>query len=376
MHATINRALLSLQCAFFLVLPAALDAAERGPSGFDAAYTHAAQELDRYRKGDFLVGLEESPAIREAVSQAYMLGKQTGADPLMLAELAANYGSVLRIPAEAEQELDYAIDLVDAYQKQHGDSEALIKPLISIGHLNYDFGGMTGANKYYRRAFKLADKYWNGQPGDQQRLADLYREAGVNLSFHSHVAGKDYLKDALEIYSALSDNAGIAATSMHLGRFWIRRGQYVQAERYLQDGLAALGDKSTDTATFVGLHTQFVRLYSLTYKPELAGQHSQIIGATYAGKTSDELTLLYSTTLRYPPNALALRESGEVTVSFTVNELGEVVNPVVVDRKGHHEFELAALNAIRFARYAPRFVDGQAVATDNVHFTFSFAVND
>lgn len=359
--------------ALFSMMPAALNAAESGQSAFEAAYASSLQELQTYRETGFLVGLRERPAAREAVTAAYELGKQTVTDPLVLAELTANYASVLDDFGKAEQLLREAIDLVEAYQEENGNTEALIRPLMSIGHLNYYFKGLNGANKYYKRAFRLADEYWAGE----LRLADLYLEAGVRLSGHSHSTGKDYMRDALAIYSAASGPQAIegqAFTNMHLGRYWIRRGQLVKARSALEDGLAVIGDGHNDSAVFLGLHTQLVRLYVQMQEPELAGRHSQIIGSTYAGQASDELIPLYTASPRYPPNALRLQEAGEVTLSFTVNELGEVVNPVVVKRTGHHEFERAAIDAAKVARYAPRFVNGKAVATENVLFTFRFGI--
>jgi TonB family protein len=365
-----NRSLFTIPLTLLLLSSMPMKAAQPTQSDFDAAYIKSLELLDLYRKGDFLIGLSEDPSTVASITQAYELGQQTVTDPLLLAELTANYGGVASTLPEAGQKLKDAIAMVEAYQKQHPDSEALIKPLVSIGHLNYDFAGLAGADKYYRRAFKLADQHW----ARQKRLADLYLEAGVRLSFHSHATAKDYMKEALQIYSSLSDVEGMAATNMHLGRFWIRRIKYLMAEEYLKAGLAILGDNPTSTTTFIGLHTQLVKLYALSFKPELARQHSQIIGATYAGKTSDELTILYVAPPHYPPNASRLRESGHVTLNFTVNEFGEVVNPVVAERVGHHEFENSALSAIQFARYAPRFENGQAVATPDVKFTYRFGM--
>ncbi len=349
---------------------AALQAAEPPPSAFDAAYALALEELKHYRATGFLVGLSERPATVEAVTNAYEMGKRREIDPIVRAELTANYASVRVDLEEAETLLKQAIALIKPHENE--DNAALIRPLMSIAHLNYEFNGLNGADRYYKRALALGDQFWPGE----LRLADLYLEAAVQLSANSHITARNYLGDALEIYGDLSGPEaieGLAATNMHLGRYFIRRGQFIRAERALQQGLATLGD-NRESAAFVGLHTQLVRLYVDMHKPELAAQHSQIIGSTYAGQANDELIPLYTVSPRYPPNALRLREAGEVTVGFTVNAQGEVVDPVVIERTGHYELEGAALDAIKAARYAPRFENGSAVATENVRFTYRFGI--
>jgi TonB family protein len=355
------------------LISSALQAAEPEQSAFTEAYASSLREMEAYRKTGFFVGVEQNASTVAAVTRAYNLGKDTVTDPVVLAQLAVNYGAVTRDLTEAGAVLEQAIELIDGYQKQHKDDPALIRLLMDIGHLNYLFKGPAGADKYYKRAFKLADKYWSGD----MRLADLYLEAGVKLTAKPYVTGKDYLEDALAIYSTLAgDQAieGVAVANTHLGRFWIRRGLYLKAEELLNAGISALGDAPPASTTLLGLHTQFVRLYVAMHKPELASRHSQIIGATFAGVTTGELVPLYTVSPGYPRNALRLKIEGYVTLSFTVNEAGEVVNPLVVERSGHHEFEGSAVTAANQLRYAPRFINGSAVATENVRFTFRFGI--
>ena len=53
-------------------------------------------------------------------------------------------------------------------------------------------------------------------------------------------------------------------------------------------------------------------------------------------------------------------------MEFTVDEMGFVRKPTVVDSKGGKVFHRPALEAAKEFRYAPRFVDGKAVPVPEV----------
>ena len=58
-------------------------------------------------------------------------------------------------------------------------------------------------------------------------------------------------------------------------------------------------------------------------------------------------------------------------VEFTVNELGEVVDPVVTYSTSRL-FERAAIKAVLGWRYKPKVVDGQPVSTPGVETQLTF----
>ncbi len=92
----------------------------------------------------------------------------------------------------------------------------------------------------------------------------------------------------------------------------------------------------------------------------------QQLAATKA-RTLDPATLAASlkrlrvTQPDYPPNALAQRISGSVTVEFTVDTRGEPRDVRVTDATAPGVFNQAAINAVKRWRYAPPTVDGAAV---------------
>lgn len=85
--------------------------------------------------------------------------------------------------------------------------------------------------------------------------------------------------------------------------------------------------------------------------------------------------------LYYPLPVSALRhqrlaesqvEEKVVTVTFTVTPQGSVTDERVTQTTGTQRHQNETLQAIRSARYRPRIVDGQAVATENVTLTQVF----
>ena len=75
----------------------------------------------------------------------------------------------------------------------------------------------------------------------------------------------------------------------------------------------------------------------------------------------------------YPQRALDLGTEGDCTVEYTVSAQGRVIDPVVVEGSCDDPiFVRPSLNSARSFRYAPRMVDGVAVAVPGVRNTFRF----
>ena len=63
-------------------------------------------------------------------------------------------------------------------------------------------------------------------------------------------------------------------------------------------------------------------------------------------------------------------------MDFTVDENGIVRDAKVLESDGGPGFEVSALEAMRAFRYAPRFVDGNAVAVAGVRNLIKFEIGD
>ncbi|MFC4698706.1 TonB family protein [Glaciecola siphonariae] len=77
---------------------------------------------------------------------------------------------------------------------------------------------------------------------------------------------------------------------------------------------------------------------------------------------------------QYPNNAATKGIEGYVTLSFSVNAVGEVENVIVVDAQPKGVFEKAAKRALRKWKYQPRIEQGKAVAMSGLAVTLDFTL--
>lgn len=74
----------------------------------------------------------------------------------------------------------------------------------------------------------------------------------------------------------------------------------------------------------------------------------------------------------YPIRAQAQGIEGYVIIQFTVDELGRVIDPVVVDAMPNRVFNKAALDAVRRYKYKPRVVNGLPMIVTGVQQRLTF----
>ncbi|MGR9108466.1 MAG: energy transducer TonB [Gammaproteobacteria bacterium] len=75
-----------------------------------------------------------------------------------------------------------------------------------------------------------------------------------------------------------------------------------------------------------------------------------------------DLVPLFRVPPEYPLRAAKRRVEGWVRVEFTINEQGDVVDPVVVESHPSSVFNRAAINAVSKWKFKPKKVGGTAVA--------------
>lgn len=77
----------------------------------------------------------------------------------------------------------------------------------------------------------------------------------------------------------------------------------------------------------------------------------------------------------YPRRAQARGIEGWVLVEFTVTELGNVIDPIVVDAEPEGIFDKAALDAVVKWKYKPRVIDGKPTEVAGVQNKVTFKMN-
>ncbi|HAJ76996.1 MAG TPA: hypothetical protein DCM64_11135 [Gammaproteobacteria bacterium] len=89
---------------------------------------------------------------------------------------------------------------------------------------------------------------------------------------------------------------------------------------------------------------------------------------------SNIMVPLIRTTANYPQRALARGIEGFVELSFTVNELGNVIDPIILRADPEGYFERSALQAITRWKYSAAVEDGDPVPTYDVRQRIVFQI--
>ncbi len=201
-------------------------------------------------------------------------------------------------------------------------------------------------------------------------------------------AGKKYLLDAQEIFASrhgeLSEKYGLA--TFHLAKLEYAKQNYDKATEY---GLAALptfaGEEGGQIDYQLYTRALLVQAYEARGESGLATEHCIAIGKISKLRPEQKYQPLFRMAPRYPMELLASGMEGYVDLSFTIDKNGFVREAQVADAKAtrggkrasltRHKgraLEQAALKAAERFRYAPMFVDGEAVETDGVMTRITF----
>lgn len=77
----------------------------------------------------------------------------------------------------------------------------------------------------------------------------------------------------------------------------------------------------------------------------------------------------------YPDRAASKGVEGWVIVEFTIDALGRVQAPVIVEGQPARVFDRAALNAVKRYKYKPRVINGEAVPVNRVRQRITFELS-
>ena len=315
---------------------------------------------------------ESNPELaREAARRAYDIGKRVfGESNERTAMLAINYALLIEDETQTQFFLDEAVSI---YQSLFGfGSEAMIEPLMRLGRSLSDGQRLRSAAEYYERALRLATTHQQESAG---RGAAIELELGA-IALRSGQLDLAYsrLSNAVELLQSLSDAASQsnhARANLLLGDYFLKTEQYRQAVQPLLVALESLSKYPNADVTLRNRIALIVAYENLGMQ-EAATVHCLAIGATGRVPAGQNMRPLYSV---IPTAELADGSSTHtvaVRVAFTVDENGFVRDAELVSGSSSETLSTVFLNAIGKFRFAPQFVDGEAVATPNQQFVFRY----
>ena len=326
---------------------------------FNAAYRAYEQHLDA----------NETDYALAAAKDAYRSGSRLfGKDSVNAAKLAINYAALLNDVGhyrKARAALDGKLEVLAAH---YGDGAVELVPITM--QLARAARSPEDALEYFRRAARLSRGYDDNLVEAQKNfeiMTILLRGGGGALV-------EPYVDRTYEIYSERLEpnDFRLGLMSYHKARWATARGHHDQALGYLRGALAAF--ENPERERMGGLERtvrmQMVESLEELGQREAATEHLLLLGAQQ--DWSPEAEPVYRRAAVVPMDAIKKRSKGKVTLSFTVDEQGFVVNPTVAEST-QPSLNDAALAMVRAFRYAPRFMDGNPVATAGIEHTEDFS---
>ena len=201
---------------------------------------------------------------------------------------------------------------------------------------------------------------------NKKLLANIKMAAFARLSNTELYTAKvrDYAFEAYETYKEiLPENALDRVKATYVV------GAVEYAEKHDDKAIPLLLEvvKQFDALNFshpyaLSAHAYLVELYERQGKRDESTAHCIAIGKMRPWADTQEQQPLFRTVPKYPKSYLMQRKSGYVTLNFTVDEMGFVKNPEVLESKGGVLFEKSTLKMIEEWRYAHIFEHGKPVA--------------
>ena len=155
----------------------------------------------------------------------------------------------------------------------------------------------------------------------------------------------------------------LATADLWIGTHQVVSGRHKDAIEPLLASLAVFNSFPETQFSALTNYKLLVEAYESLGMRDEATPHALALGKI----TQSEPVLLYEV----QPTLSRVRAPGIAQVSFAVDEQGYPRDATVVSA-ADERFGESALETIVKMRYAPRFVDGMAVATSGVTHTFSF----
>jgi len=237
----------------------------------------------------------------------------------------------------------------------------------------YDRSSQNG----HKLLTKLARDYDQSINPDPILSAYIKKMAAINLyQFGMGQRGLKYLDYVEEVYAeqALDANFPIAEIDFWRAKIALQNSKKSKAAKYLDKALPIFDKEAPNSAQAMLAYAFAVNVYSKTNQDDKATRYCRAIASVKPSLPDQELVPIYRVQPKYPRSAQQSGREGFVIVELTVDDAGQVDNPIVVERNGPVSLERAALDAVKRFRYVPGFKDGKPAPVEGVTYKFSFSL--
>lgn len=325
---------------------------------------------DSYAAYQQAITAADTEAAVKYAKQAYELGQSYfEPDSLDVVHLELNFASALQENGDNKQAYHHFERVIQAYSKQFGgDAIELVDPLIGAAQT-------IAVSKEKKDLFKQAISVAEGV-NKPLLVAEVKMLAFNGLSstpFYTRDI-RDAALDAYEIYKTQlpADAIERVKATFYAGMIRAAERKNGEAIAYLEEVVKQFSVLGYNHPYQLAAHARLVELYESKGDSDKSTQHCIAIGSMTPWSETQEQTPLFRISPSYPLSYARDGKEGWTQMSFTVDEQGFVVNPVVLASEGGKLFTKESLKALKQWRYAPKFVDGKPVAAEmSVQLDFS-----
>lgn len=291
----------------------------------------------------------------EHAAETRRLGEELYADdPQRMAILAFNHGIAFARAKRGEEALRVLKEARELVAQAFGeDAEQLMQIDVAV----LDVVPRARAGFYMRKAI---DRALERHPENSDYIADLKLRGGMRMWNRDTVRT---LAQAAEIYQATGNRR-----SYGMAHFWIGR-KHFGAKDYREAAAAFTRVVETlpaDEQLVLMARANLVQTFENLGESDRATEHCLAIGRTTPWTGEANYQPLFKAPPEYPQEALRKNIEGTVLLTATVDDMGFVRNPQIVESTAGEIFDDSALEAVRKFRYAPKFTDGKPVAVTGV----------
>ena len=330
------------------------------------------------RKADFRVAYHgyqqamsagDTPAAIRSAERAYKIGsKLYGKDNINTAKLALNYAALLNDTEEFKKARKVLKGKLVVMESKYDENAIdLIAPLMELARAEFDAKKPDKSLGYFARIGSIVSE----QDNAVYRATKNNEIATILLRRGGRDHTRPYLEAAHRDYVSVlqPEDARLGKASFQMALLAIQDQEFEAAVDYLNAALTSFDKEGPLNQAERSARELLVRVHSRQRRRDAATPHCVALGEYQ--NASEPLAVLFTAPLDIEREKLRGARGSVITVDFTVDAQGFVIDPRIMSSTAAGLNE-AALAAISQFRYAPRFVDGGPVATTNVSYTFDF----
>ena len=297
---------------------------------------------------------------KTTAKEAYELGKKLYGDMhINTAKLALNYVVTLHKLKEFKNSNELEPFIANVYREKYGNHSKELIDLYYFLSKSVGWENKKQYNDYINKSLKLAAE---AKPHAPALTAATQLIMGKDFINEGDRRGKIIL-EALDYFASTfpSNDKRVVEARFWAGKYYLSFEKRNSAIEMLTSNLPVFENvKGATHPLELATHAFLVQAYEGKRMSDEATKHCQAIGSMTPWDDSQEATPIYRVNPKYPMDMARKGKSGYVLFEFTITDIGTIDDIKTLEYEGKAFIKEGKL-ALEQWRYAPKFVDGQAV---------------